>query len=65
MFSEPHIQDPLDWVPTDCRGDGCGECEVCEYLDFIEYAVSCAPPGMSVIERDPLMEAYIKHYYGK
>ncbi len=45
---------------SDCFDYGCGYCRVCTYLDFIDWALGCAPPGQSMITRDPEMEAYLK-----
>lgn len=42
----------------DCFDYGCGVCKVCIYLNFIEWAESCAPPG-SFIQRDKEMEEYL------
>lgn len=49
---------------TDCDGDGCGECDVCEYLDFIEYAEAVAPPGSRII-RDREIEKILKRHENK
>lgn len=43
----------------DCFEDGCGKCEVCEYLNFREMAENCAPSG-SIIERNEKIERYLK-----
>ena len=52
---------PLVGHVRDC-GESCGNCDVCRYLAFIEYAKSCAPPG-SHIERDHTMEKYLMVTY--
>ena len=48
---------------TDCRDlgnlDGCTDCDVCRYLDFLDYACGCAP-AESVITRNPDIDAYLK-----
>jgi hypothetical protein len=50
-------------VISDCGPDGgCEECDVCRYLNFIEWAQAVAPPG-STIERDVEMEAYVQRFY--
>ena len=49
---------------SDCGDDGCGECDVCKYLEFIEWADGCAPDEAS-IERDPVIEAVIAKYVAK
>lgn len=61
VFTEPHGPQPPDesW-PTDCDGDGCGECEVCEYLAWLEMAQNTGMPAGSTIQRDPRMDAYLK-----
>lgn len=46
----------------DCKDYGCGECQVCRYLNFREWATSCAPPG-STIERNEKVEAYLDKNY--
>lgn len=43
----------------DCEQDGCGECVVCKYLDFLDRAQAVAPMN-STIERNPLIEKYLK-----
>ena len=43
----------------DCFDEGCGECEVCKYLNFLEWAEGCAPAG-STIERNEKIEEYLK-----
>ena len=43
----------------DCLGEGCGECEVCKYLSFLDWASEVAPSG-STIERNPKIEKYLK-----
>ena len=42
----------------DCGPEGCGECVVCKYLAYQEWAESVAIPG-SPIERDEEIEAYL------
>lgn len=39
-----------------CGDWGCGECQVCRYLAFREWAGGCAPPG-STIYRNKTLEA--------
>ena len=43
----------------DCFDYGCGECKVCQYLSFLDWAESCAIAG-STIQRDAEMEKYLK-----
>jgi len=47
---------------SDCGQDGCGKCDVCRYLAFIEEAQSVAPEG-SIIQRDSELEKYIAATY--
>jgi hypothetical protein len=39
-----------------CGDYGCGECQVCRYVNFREWAEGCAPAG-STIYRDRTLEA--------
>lgn len=48
---------------SDCGPDGCGECDVCRYLNFIEWAGNVGKPDGSTIERNAEMEAYLQHTY--
>jgi hypothetical protein len=51
-------------VITDCGEDGCGECDVCRYLDFLEWAGQVAPRGEhSVIERNATIETHLDRQY--
>ena len=43
---------------TDCGEEGCGKCDVCKYLAFLEWASSVATEDMT-IQRDADMEAYL------
>ena len=52
-------EEKKEYKVFDCFEDGCGECEVCEYLSFREWAEGCAPAG-SVIERSEIIEDYLK-----
>lgn len=48
---------------TDCGPDGgCEECDVCRYLNFLEWAESVAPAG-STIERNEEIERYLRERY--
>ena len=60
MESRPDVEAaPVDAVViTNCDGDGCGECDVCRYLEFLDWAQGCAPPESS-IQRNPVIEALI------
>lgn len=48
-----------NWKVFDCFNEGCGECEICEYLDFLDKASSTAPDG-STIEYNEKLDDYIK-----
>ena len=43
---------------SDCGEDVCGECDVCDYLNFLEDAYSCAP-AESTIQRNKEIDAYL------
>ncbi len=45
---------------TDCHGEGCDECDVCNYLSFLDYAYGCAPAGESHITRNREIDEYLK-----
>lgn len=48
---------------SDCGPDvGCEECDVCRYLNFLEWAGSVAPAG-STIERNATIESYLRQTY--
>ena len=42
---------------TDCGQDGCGECDVCRYLDFLEWCGQVASGG--TIQRNPEIEKHL------
>jgi hypothetical protein len=44
---------------SDCGEDGCGECDVCRYLNHLEYAAACGPPGETTVERNAAIEAHL------
>lgn len=44
----------------DCFEDGCGECTVCKYLNFLDWAESVGKPEGSIIKRDLVVEDYLK-----
>lgn len=51
-------------VITDCGPDGgCEECDVCRYLDFLEWVGSVGKPDGSTIERNEKIEAYLRRTY--
>jgi hypothetical protein len=43
---------------TDCGADGCGECDVCRYLDSLEWCGQVASGG-DTIQRNPAIEAHL------
>ena len=48
---------------SDCGGDGCGDCDVCRYLNHLEFAAACAPPGESSVEHDDAIERHLDEKY--
>jgi hypothetical protein len=49
---------------TDCGPDvDCEECDVCRYLNFLEWAGSVGKPENSTIERNTEIEAYLRATY--
>jgi len=42
----------------DCGDEGCTECRVCEYLEFLEHGYSLGPEVS--VERDPKMDEYLR-----
>lgn len=48
------MNDPLGTL--DCGVEGCGKCDTCRYLEFLEHA---AAVGIQAV-REPNMEAYLK-----
>lgn len=49
---------------TDCGPDGgCEECDVCRYLNFLEWAGQVSGGVPSTIERNPEIEAYLRQTY--
>ena len=49
---------------TDCETDGCGECDVCKRLNFLEWGGQVASRVPHSIEQDKELDAYIKEKYG-
>lgn len=51
---------------TDCGTEGCGECDVCQYLAHLEHAASVMPGngefGMTV-ERNERIEGLLDEKY--
>lgn len=45
----------------DC-GDGCGECEVCRYLNHLEFAGACASP-CDTVEHSEKIDKYLDDTY--
>lgn len=51
---------------SDCGADGCGECDVCKYLDHLEWAHQVAPSNLPIpanIRLDAEIEAYCDEHY--
>lgn len=48
----------------DCVDEGCGDCEICKYLEFLDWASSVAPLG-STIQRNEKLDNYLLKKYGK
>ena len=49
---------------SDCGEDGCGECDVCRYLNFLEWCGQVAPRDVpSTIERNVMIEAHLDRTY--
>lgn len=48
---------------TDCGQDGCEECDVCTYLNFLEWAGQMSGGFPLVIERDGNIEAHLDRTY--
>jgi hypothetical protein len=46
----------------DCGDEGCGECDICRYLNFLEMAQQVAPPG-SKIRRNKAIEKHLDANY--
>lgn len=43
----------------DCKGEGCEECQVCRYLNFLEWAGQVSGGVPSVIQRNPKLDTII------
>jgi hypothetical protein len=43
----------------DCGDDGCGECQMCRYLNFLEWAGQVSGGVPSVIQRNEKLDARI------
>lgn len=43
----------------DCNGEGCEECQMCRYLNFLEWAGQVAGGVPSTIQRNPKLDARI------
>ena len=49
---------------TDCDNDGCGECDVCKRLGFLEWARMVSSGIPHEIEQNKEVDDYIKEKYG-
>lgn len=57
---EDHGASPSDTDVTrriDCGEDGCGECQMCRYLDYLEWAWQASGGVPYVAERNPKLDA--------
>ena len=43
----------------DCGDEGCGECQMCRYLNFLEWAGQVSGGVPSVIQRNPKLDAIL------
>lgn len=43
----------------DCKGDGCEVCQMCRYLNFLEWAGQVSGGIPSVIKRNPKLDAIL------
>lgn len=43
----------------DCKDQGCGECQMCRYLDFLEWAGQVAGSVPSTVQRNPKLDAIL------
>jgi hypothetical protein len=41
----------------DCNGDGCEECQMCRYLNFLEWAGQVSGSVPSTIQHNPKLDA--------
>lgn len=49
---------------TDCGQEGCGECDVCTYLNFLDWVGQVAPRDFpSTVDRDANIEAHLDRTY--
>jgi hypothetical protein len=48
---------------TDCGQDGCGECDVCGYLNFLEWCGQVASSVPHVVERNKAIEQHLDLAY--
>ena len=49
---------------TDCGPDGgCEECDVCHYLNFLEWVGCVGKPDGSTVQRNAAIEAYLLRTY--
>ena len=53
----------MDPEITDCGDEGCGECDVCAYLDFLEWAGQVSGGVPSMIDRNGNIEAHLDRTY--
>lgn len=49
----------------DCNGDGCEECQMCRYLNFLEWTGQVSGGVPSTIQRNPKLDARIAKQLAK
>lgn len=53
-----------DHTITDCGDEGCEECDVCRYLNFLEWSGQVAPSDIpSTVARNEIIEAHLDAKY--
>lgn len=49
---------------ADCADEGCEECDVCRYLNFLDWAGQVRPSDVaSTMERNAAIEAHLDQKY--
>ena len=60
----------VTWAKFDCgltedgTQNGCGECVMCKYTDFLDYVDSVGKPTGSTIAYNKFKDKYLKLVYG-
>lgn len=42
-----------------CKGEGCEECQMCRYLNFLEWAGQVSSGVPSTVQRNPKLDAIL------